>query len=181
MKLFCLHGHDNDNYVLNQCVDLKRCDFCGYLLNKWELDFTSVDIKTKLDVSTTYDGFFIVSETFKSICEQYRFEGAKFFSTHSDLYVLRPEPIVVFDYEKRETRFESYCNNCNNYKNVAGATPVYLKTTNSIVSNSFYRTDIEFGSGDEKHPLIICGEDIVTVLKTYKFKKLEIRNIDLGQ
>jgi hypothetical protein len=81
------------------------------------------------------------------------------------------ENIVKFDAVKRGTVFERVCNVCKNYQSVVGATPSYLLQSRPL-SDGFYRTDLLFGSGDRKSPIILVGSETKAKLESAKLKGL---------
>ena len=65
------------------------------------------------------------------------------------------EEIIEFDVERRKTRFEAYRQCCKKYHSVAGASPGFLKAPERLYGSQAFKTDIEFGSGDEKSSRIV--------------------------
>lgn len=47
---------------------------------------------------------------------------------------------------------------------VAGATPAFLRVNQPLLDQLF-RTDVEFGSGNEQHPLIVMGPGVAERLR----------------
>lgn len=105
------------------------------------------------------DGRCIVSDKFKIFCERSEYDSLCFYELPSEphFYAFSVTRVVAFDAEKRKTRFDGYCNVCNRYYSVAGAEPVFLMDDPKFLEKAFYATDILFGSGNEKHPLLIVG------------------------
>ena len=66
-----------------------------------------------------------------------------------------------------------YCSVCGQYESVVGATPVYVRNVRGPISGGVYRTDLEFGSGREKEPLVIMGLATYPLLMKEKLKGLE--------
>jgi hypothetical protein len=64
--------------------------------------------------------------------------------------------VVSFDAKSRRTRFINCCAVCGNYDEVIGATPAYLEVPGPL-EDGIFRSDLLFGSGNAKHPLIIVG------------------------
>jgi hypothetical protein len=117
-----------------------------------------LSVKEAPDLSATYDGQWIVSDNFKSFVESKGYGGISFASFRFDqkhFHVVLGR-IVPFDGERRRTKFGRLCPRCGNYDDVIGAKPAYLRTV-KYLEDGFYRTDLLFGSGDEKHPLMIVG------------------------
>ncbi len=176
-----LSGTDNDSHMYINNKGLSVCDYCGY---KTDSEYVNANFTIKrniYDFSYTYDGCCIVSLKFKEFCLRENYTNIQF-------KALPLEPLFFyfivkiqlnFDVKKRRTRFEKFCNICGNYESVIGANPVFLKNVNTPLEDMFYRTDQEFGSGNEKHPLIIVGVETYKKMKREKFKGLvakEIRN-----
>ncbi len=62
---------------------------------------------------------------------------------------------------------------CAAHESVVGANSVYLRNVRGPIGGGFYRTDLEFGSGREKHPLVIMGLATYPLLLKEKLKGLE--------
>lgn len=90
------------------------------------------------------------------------------------LFSARPTVVVEFNAEARKTQFEKRCPDCGTYEEVAGATPAFLKAGAVVPANGFARTDLEFGSGDEKMPLVLCGDEAAHVLKGQRLRGLRV-------
>ena len=155
----------------------KRCPRCRALLDKWNEPLDRLRAgKRKLDFGTTYDGVNIVSPRFRSLYEIEKLSGLTFANLASDpdFFAIRPIRSVPFDAKKRGTRFLKLCTDCGIYESVVGATPVFLKGDPHIDSSEIVRTDLEFGTGDEKSPVLLCGELAAAVLN-----ESGLRGIDL--
>ncbi|MFV0445924.1 MAG: hypothetical protein ACK5Q5_20285, partial [Planctomycetaceae bacterium] len=156
-------------------VGAKRCSQCGELIDKWNDSLDSLVIrKRKLDIGCTYDGITVVSCRFKSVCDTGYLLGLTFRQLPDDpeFFAVWPSRVVDFDADRRGTRFITQCSQCGSFESVVGATPVYLKPGWSIGVDEFARTNLEFGSADEKHPVILCGQRVATVLTAANLKGL---------
>jgi hypothetical protein len=160
MKLvgYKINGQDNDTYMFQDNSRIPKCEKCGYRLN---FSTTNPDyfLKSCKDaISTTYDGQTIVSKAFKHFCELNRYSGIKFggFENDPNHFHLILMQVVQFDAIKRKTRFENLCSQCGNYESIIGATPTYLLVDKPL-EDGFYRSDLIFASGNEKHPLNLVG------------------------
>lgn len=134
----------------------------------------------KYDVSITYDGVVIVSEMFKSVYAANNLSGLEFRQLPDDtpFFAIHATRAVEFDAERRKTRFIKPCQECGRHESVVGATPVFLKSGSEVDEREFVRTDLEFGSGDEKHPLLICGKAAAKAIRDAKLKGLDLKPID---
>jgi hypothetical protein len=47
-----------------------------------------------------------------------------------------------------------------------------------IVPDGFFRTDVEFGSGDELHPMVVIGPDVGTALAAQGLRGLDLKPIE---
>lgn len=176
-----LSAHFNDSYAFYDRTDVRRCPACGNLTHKWEesLDDLRIRKRRKFDLSATYDGVLVVSDRFRNLYESESLAGLEFTTLPKDptFHVPRATEVVAFDAERRGTRFEGICAVCGQYDAVAGATPVMLKSGHTIPARGFVRTDIEFGSHDEKHPIPLCGCEAARVLIEGGLRGLEIEKI----
>lgn len=170
---FNLYGHDNDTYMFSDAGP-ETCPVCSYRRDLLAYNPDYVLVKTDTDISTTYDGFVIVSEAFKQFCSGQGYQNLKFGEFRHDRwhYNFEVNQQVKFDAERRRTRFEKDCPYCGNYESVIGATPSYLLVANPL-ADGFYRSDLIFGSGNEKHPLIFVGAETRKKLERAGLKGLE--------
>ena len=137
-------------------------------------------MKPIYDVASTYDNHSIVSLKFKEFCERVRIKDLDFVKVNESppLYDLRPRLVLPFDAARRETLFENYCRTCDQYESVVGAVPVFLKGITGPIDNGIYRTNIEFGSGRAKTPMIIVGVKTKERMQLEKFKGAEYRAVE---
>lgn len=87
------------------------------------------------------------------------------------------EHIVVFDSERRQTKFVDYCETCGQYAQVAGATPAFLKTVSEPINDGIFRTDVVFGSYRRKHPLVIIGLETKKLIQKARFSGRSFRPV----
>ena len=138
----------------------RRCDTCGELIAKWEEPLTGLVVKCRRhDISVTYDGIVVATVRFKSIYERQKLLGLKFRQLPDDpsFFAVYATRAVQFDAERRKTRFIDRCAECGHFESVVGATPLYLSSNSQIGDKEFVRTNLEFGSDDEKSPVLLCG------------------------
>ena len=156
------------------------CPTCG---RKTDPDYVNPEYKAKRrtwDIGATYDGYDIVSKRFREFCRKYRWQGMTFvpLPADKDFFVLRLSKVLSFDSERRETRFEDRCPACGAFYNVIGANPVYLRGVTEPIHEGFFRSDLEFASGPEQHPLIIIGVGTADKLRKQKFQKFALEEIE---
>ena len=178
-RVYCIFGHDNDSYLF-EGRDVKRCNLCGSITDRrCSLDGFKVQ-KRKYDLSTTYDGAFIGSQRFKDVYDKNEMRGLNFLKLPSDpdFYLVTIAEMVEFDSLRRETRFENPCKECCQYESVIGATPIFLKNKSIVREGNFYRTDLEFGSDDEKAPLIIISRESADILKKANLNGIDYNPVE---
>ena len=171
-------GEDNDSYMITPLEGLARCTKCGRVLDKNYVNPRFELVRAVYDLSYTYDGYCIASNKLKEFCVRNDYEGLDFAPMPSvpSFFSLQVRRVVEFDSERRETRFENYCESCKRFETVVGAYPVYLKSPVPL-GDGFFRTDLEFGSGDEQHPLLLVGHETYQKLKREKLKGLTFEAI----
>jgi hypothetical protein len=150
---------------------------------KWDESLHGLTLrKRRYDISETYDGVTVVTQRFKSVYMVGGLSGLSFrqLSNDTEYFAIQAVRSVPFDAERRRTRFLGLCPTCKRYESVIGATPGYIKTGYGVAGNEFVRTDLEFGSGDEKSPLLICGEHAAGVLRREKLRSVDFHVIVFG-
>ena len=174
--MFRQSSQDNGLYFLYDRADLRRCAVCNQLLNKWEEDLASVPItKTpRYNFSYSYDGVLVATRRVKELIEGEGLVGMTFRPLQRDLFAARPSAVVAFDAKGRGTRFENKCDTCVSYESVVGATPIMLRAGEGVGANAFARTDLEFGSNDEKTPMVLCGDEVASALKKSKLRGVDV-------
>jgi hypothetical protein len=146
----------------------------AYQVNKREVDYQYDGyFKRNADGSSTYDSYFIVTDRFKEFCLNEGYPGLEFreFDNDKSHFNFIVKRIVKFDAIRRDTTFEKLCSACKHYESVVGATASYLLRSKPL-RDGFYRTDLLFGSGDTKSPVIIVASETKAKLEKAKLKGL---------
>lgn len=158
--MYLLVKGDNDINFFRQ-GGRTRCLACGQLTAKRTEDLSTTEIKRapRLDITTSVDGVCVVRQNAKVELERLFERQIEFQPLHGGLYAAMPKLIVPFDAAARKTRFIKPCSECSEYESVVGATPVFLVGGSSVPNGRIARTDLEFGSNDEKSPLFLLGDD----------------------
>ncbi len=166
-------------FLLDGKLHPATCPNCGRKTNKSFIN-DEFDFKIKkYDISATYDGYYIVSEKFKSFCESQNIDGLIFTKLKKyPFYRLEAANILKFDADYAKTRFENYCNECQAYSTIIGTTPCKLISVDSPISKGLFRTDFEFGSSLNQHYLIIAGVETMKNMEQAKLEGLFFKEID---
>jgi hypothetical protein len=168
---YTLNGPDNKCHMYADAPGLQLCKKCGYKLDD---DYVNPDLSIKprcYDISSTFDNCTIVSQKFKEFCLRSGYTGIIFHELPSDrdFLFMTVSEVLEFDAEKRETRFKNFCKDCGNYEAIIGATPVFLKNITVPLQDGFYRTDLAFGTGSARDPVVIIGVETYKKMKKEKF------------
>ena len=165
---YSLIVYDN-KYSMYKNLKLDECSNYSdnYTINRIDPE---IKIKTKKDISSTYDNFTIVSNQFKSFCEQEGYEGLEFVTLPNSpgFYWFKIHNVIELDPQDDGIKFINYNEQCQGYEEVIGANPIHLKG-NELIPDGFFRSNLCFGSFATKTPLEMIG--IVTR------QKLKIKNI----
>lgn len=159
---------------------LKSCPTCNTILNR---DFTNPKLrfsKSNYDVSATYDNRLIVSERFKSACEEHCIQGAMFHSldfrpNHYHMQIT-PERIIPVCSTKYELNIGERCETCGHRSHFCGANPLFLEYDEPL-HQGFYRTDIYFGSKNARHPIELVAMEAKSFLDSMEFHGLDFHPV----
>lgn len=159
---YLLRAPDNDSYMLQGPTPYPTCRTCGFATYRDWIDPQFALSRRDYDASYAYDGYFIVSERF---CNLVLSRGGRCIALPSvpGFYALRADETVRFDAVRRKVRFSDLCPECGQSRSVIGGPPVFLVDPQPL-PDRLVRSDIEFGSGDEKHPLLMTGSNLATEL-----------------
>ena len=175
---YLLSAEDNDGFMFQGDEQPPGCPHCGFVTDRsWVNPSFRLAPRHAVDVSYTYDGCLIVSDRFRVVAS--RFSGADYTPLPSQpgWCVMTALQTVPFDSRRRKTRYEDWCSACERWTQVAGATPVFLVDPPTPLPDRFLRTDVEFGSGDEQHPLVLVGPGLARALDDKALSGLEMMKI----
>ncbi|UBD66307.1 hypothetical protein K6V25_05630 [Bacteroides salyersiae] len=164
-------GHDIAHMYSNENRP-GTCPICHNTIEKIPDPLYKVP-KKKGDMFYTYDGFCIVSENFKSFCDERVYPHLTFVPLTKSVgyYFFVPQDIYKLDYIRRNVQFIDKRTCCGCYDEVIGMSPSYKKIDFSTPTNDFIcRSEYNFGSYGCKSPLIIVGLDTAAVMKSYGLK-----------
>lgn len=175
---YVVRGHDNGARFFQEEKAEILCERCGSCRNyRYCPEVIDMDISKKYDVSVTYDGRMLFSDSFMRFCKdslssEEEFTAIKVNETY--LYYMFPSVTLTFDTERRGSRLGRVCEECGEYESVVGALPAILKESQPM-GPGFFRSDLAFGSGREKFPLIMVGSKWKELLAARRFRGLEFR------
>lgn len=147
-----ISDNDNDELFLE---DEKKLPKEWKYKNTYEYNQMPASLKMKkrkIDIGSTHDGFTVVSERFKSLCEQSKFERLEFTQLPNDnnFYLFRVYNVLEFDSFARKTEYINFSKEFNGYEEIIGATPICLKSKQPVPEGTLYRTDIFFWDRSKK-------------------------------
>lgn len=173
---FLLSVPDNGSFMfLEDGTSPPRCRGCRYVRDHEWIHPRFATRVGRHDVTETLDGYLIVSERFRTF-------GASFGLRTRPLPAMRGyfaayvDETAAFDSDRRRTRFENRCDVCGEYESIVGATPVFLRA-GAPLPDRFVRSDLQFGTGDERHPVFMTGAGLATLLREQSFDGIDLEPI----
>lgn len=177
-KAYDLTAPDCDCHYFAQAQANWFCSSCDSYVRSEPYYPTELAIDSlKYDFCFTYENRLLLSATARAFLEEHA-SNIGFAQINHDPAIFVPivTSVVTFDTVRRHTKFENLCDTCGQYQSVVGATPPYLKDPGLVQPNGFYRTDVEFGSGREKAPSFIVGENLKRFLEQ-RFEELYFHEV----
>jgi hypothetical protein len=155
----------------------ERCPTCGRPWDESAINPVYVPRKRRRDALATIDGRLIVSDR---LAGDLRDAGATLIALPATdrFFELRSEEVVVFDAQRAGTRCLNRCAICERYFDVVGAYPIILRPPYpNPLPDRVVRTDLQFASGEEQHPLFLVGPNLGQRLLQQEFAGLELQPI----
>lgn len=165
------------------CGRIRRCSTCGAIINKYRTMPCGLDIERRnYDIGNSYDGVTVISDRFRRVYKEAGFQGLAIIELDSDenFYVIRSKRVINFDTVRRKTRFIDMCSVCGIYRSVVGATPVFVQNHEVLGESELAFTDVQFGSGDEKAPLLLCGDRVADRLRASPLVGVCLEQVEVG-
>ena len=171
---------DDIKHMYESKIKPGTCPICNNTIEKIP-NILYARPRKKGDILYTYDGFSIVTEKFKTFCEERQYPNLEFTPLEAKgFYFFMPQDVYLLDPIRRGIRFINKRDCCGNYDDVIGATPGYTAPDFKIDSNDFIRsTQYYFGSGSNKAPFIVIGIETEKAMKKYGIKGLSYSNVYL--
>jgi hypothetical protein len=179
--MYAIYAEDNGYYYFQSAPESLFCSKCDSYIGDNDFFPEKLAIrKLKKNFSYTYDGRLLLSELAVDFFKEFNIENITFklVNKKPKVYVPIVNSVIKFDVNKSKTRFENLCGLCGNYESIVKYAP------NSLFQNEIklkchygiFKTNLSFGSGREKSPLIIAGEKLAKLLKK-EFKEIDLHKI----
>jgi len=174
-------GPDNGSPMYGDPANVARCSSCGFVTQGNYVNPAFKLKRRKYDLSYTTDGCCIVTSAFVNCLGGLSVSGLRYASLPSEpgYFRLLPERILKFDSVRRNTQFLDICSACGRFDTVMGSHPCYLIPGQTIEPAVVYRTDLEFGSGDEKHPVLIAGPEAAKKMRESRLSGVDYEDVTL--
>jgi hypothetical protein len=145
--------------IMDGVIGLAVCPKCGI---RTDFEYTNPDFRfrsRKYDFSQTYDAARIVSERFKSFCEQSGYPGLRFvpFPKSKGFHHLLVDRTLPLDEERIGIKKQRYCSTCGNYRDVFGLFTHYVRDLRIPLGDGIWGSDILVCSGNWKHRIMYVG------------------------
>lgn len=166
---------DNDSEMNEGLHTLENCPECDLVVN-WNYSNPNCRVrKRRYDVSYTTELCAIVSQEFRDYCVENEISGCIFnrLTRYNNLYHMQVEPsrtVSVCD-TKYDYNYGPICATCNRHKFIYGLSPLFLNQDTAI-SPGFHYTDLFFGDGPDRQPLILVSSDTKSLLDAQEFYNL---------
>ena len=176
-----LSAQDNGAYFFHDYPEGVLCPACKTCLDfSWYPKTLRLTGKPRWrDISTTYDNTKIVSERFVEFCKKNKYRNIEFKNVYEKptLYYIIVENVLNIDQDRAMLRYGAKCAACGNYEYVVGARLESLRQ-NTEIDDGIFRSDLIFGSGSEKHPILIVGKTTRDKMMAAGIKGAEFRKIE---
>lgn len=129
--------------------------------------------RLRADLSFTYDGAAIASARLREACLRLGIGGASWRDVGGGAWHLVATRVLPFDAARRGTRFTARCAACGEPADVVGATPAFLLPDAATAAPGFARTDLAFGSGLARAPLLLLDDASVAALRRERLRGID--------
>ena len=174
-----LIAHEINQRILEVPMKLGLLNPCAEYQDIFQINYFPADYKMPRRTSDIYisiDGFLIISPKVYDYLLGCGYQNLEFRKLpNDDFFWMITSNFVKYDAVTRGTRFLSYSEKCEGYREIVGATPVCLLENNEIGDN-FFRTDICFGNNG-RSPVYCIGISTYEKLKKENFKGLVVDKI----
>jgi hypothetical protein len=195
MNVYSISGHDNDSNMLGEdtfdvtdpekriyypwrfSINGKQhpatCPTCGRKTDDEYVNPEFLLLKKSMDISSTFDGYTIVSSKFRSFIESKNISNIEFVSLPSvpSHFWMRVHSIISVDKEKSQgVRFLYFCDECQTYAGVFGTSMLRFRDIEEEFPKGMYRTDLLFAQSHEQSPLLLIDSVFAEEIKEQKFK-----------
>ena len=171
-----LAGHDNKGHFFEDCPDGTLCPACKNCVD-WSYVPTKISLprSSRYDVSATYDNRILWStRALEAILELKLVDPtqvSKITTGYFDVFYFVPSQTVPFDVTRSRTKIARDCEVCGKPRDVSGSTPTFL-SCQELPGRGIFRTDLAFGSGQERFPLLVADLLSAQALREWHFRGL---------
>ena len=141
--------------ILPGITDLKTCLGCGF---RTDFEFTNPSFRIpgkRYDFSITYDWASVVSQRFKTFCEESNYTGLRFvpLPKAKGFFHFLVDNILELDFKRIGLKREHLCGQCGQYREVFGLKTHYVVNLERPLPDGIWRSDVLIGSGNMKAPV----------------------------
>jgi hypothetical protein len=164
-------------HILEGLTNIPTCDKCGYRTD-YRLNNVHFKLTRKIyEFSYTYDGVVIVSLRFKEFCGRNGYNNLRFIELERSFGFFQMSVTNnVLPYRARLK--EKLCDKCGQYEEIIGPS-IDEQKVHEPLKDQFYQSDLWFGSGNSKSPVLIVGEATKRKLEGEKFKNIIFKSIEV--
>jgi hypothetical protein len=176
---YCFGGYDGGGHFFDdEPPPGVVCPACRTVLDEawWP---GAIALNTTKDVCSTYDNVTVVTERFVEACAARGISGATFhrFSGGGNRHYYFVDATRVLECDLRDrSRFGQPCTACGQPDYIVGGVPPWLKGSGPVPTG-FSRTDVAFGSGQARRPLLVIDAQTAEYFDSLRFRGINLMPI----
>jgi len=176
---YCFGGYDGGGHFFDEEPPAGVvCPACGSVLDDaWRP--AAIALNTTKDVCSTYDNVTVVTERFVEACRAREVPGVTFhrFSGGRNRHYYFVDASRVLECDLRDrSRFGDRCAACGQHEYIVGGVPPWLQGSGPVPAG-FSRTDVAFGSGRARRPLLIIDAQTAEYFDSLRFRGISLMPI----
>jgi hypothetical protein len=175
---YALLPHDMDAYFYDREFMAELfCTVCGARISNDRRQLPMLMGK-KRQIGSTYDGVVLMSSDVAHLFRgQSNAETAAVRTNYGEYYYLKNLTDVVVDLTFQPVHFENACVACGVFGEVSPALPLRLVDDLSFSPSSVKQTQVQFGEGWLRAPIVVIGADVYAALKLSKPSGLDVAEV----
>jgi hypothetical protein len=124
-------------------------------------------------------GRIIVGNQVRDFCRRHGYRDVMFpiLDSRRQLFELRPERLLEVDLERSQPILTDFCTRCGNFQCYLLGQGLFFRGVSEALPSGFYRTNIAFGCGMSKSPLVIVAPKTMRELRGEHLRGLKFKAV----
>ena len=146
---------------------------CGSLLDHSYISDTS-EMKRGYEFVATYDGRFLVGPRFRDFCARHGYDEVECVpcGPRGKLLELRVKRVLKIDLVRARPRIAKPCIRCGQFYTIVLGAGFFYSEVERPLRDGFWRSDVIWGNGHTKGPVIVIGIETQKRLSEQRFREL---------